>query len=307
MQHELNQHQIKMQEKIELLTMALPCNSYTLYTEFNHTTKGKIERRRSYKQSKFITKCIKIAKDIDFYDTVFFRPDDCRYILIDDLKEEEYNKLRKRFRIRIKVCTSPKNYQVWLYINANNYHEAGIISVQKHITELYHGDIQACKSNQLGRLPCTRNKKSKYADEYGKFPMVFLDYPFSKTQIKSIEEVDLPIMNLHKKFTQRDQRFEDIKIRYTPSQFYIEAYKEHLEYLNSKEYDIHRRCIDFKIANSMFHRYGYTIEEIHEALINCSEKAKEAKKIETYIRGVLWNIKNNHGKKQLFFRFFRLN
>ena len=120
MEDGLTTPQVYMKERIGLLMKALPCESYDLFVQFKHidTPEAKpIPIRRTCSKQEFSDRCMETALHIDMYPTVFFRPNDCRYILLDDITLENCERIRRRFRVRARIETSPKNFQIWLYLN----------------------------------------------------------------------------------------------------------------------------------------------------------------------------------------------
>ena len=85
---------------------------------------------------------------------IFIRPDDYRYILIDDVSKDQ----AKRYRPCLIVETSEANYQAW-YRLGDGCSEAHAMRAQKYIVNKIGGDQGATGLKQLGRLPGHMNRK----------------------------------------------------------------------------------------------------------------------------------------------------
>jgi len=93
------------------------------------------------------------------------------YMLIDDITEKLINTQHRysdgRFKPgRLIIETSPQNYQVWIHSNrALNKHE------KLYWLKKLNNDPGSTPKNRWGRCPGFRNRKDKYCDSKGNYPL----------------------------------------------------------------------------------------------------------------------------------------
>lgn len=114
------------------------------------------------------------------------------YLLIDDLTwsllcqhHQHKNGLWKPGRMVIE--TSPNNYQVWL----RSYRPLALQEKRYWLKKLF-SDPAADPNNRWGRSPGFRNRKAKYRNEEGKYPLsrlIWVDWN---------RKADIPFVNLKK-------------------------------------------------------------------------------------------------------------
>lgn len=109
---------------------------------------------------------------------IFFRPEHPGYIRIDDLCEDDVDRMRED---GIEPCavieTSEGLFHAWVKLMRRRSIEitsAENGAAARLLAERYGGDMGATGANQLGRLPGFRNIKECYEDNNGGYPLVFL-------------------------------------------------------------------------------------------------------------------------------------
>lgn len=106
---------------------------------------------------------------------VFLRPmsdREARFMLADDLTPESLSRHRegKGFRAgRMVVETSPNNFQVWIRADRDLD-----LSEKRYWLKRMGSDPGAAPRGRFGRAPGFRNRKEKYRDESGGFPLARL-------------------------------------------------------------------------------------------------------------------------------------
>ena len=93
------------------------------------------------------------------------------YLLIDDISEDilkfHHKTADKNWRYgRMVVETSPENYQVWIHSSC-----ALTNNEKKYWLEKLKSDPGANPNNRWGRCPGFRNRKEKYCDSKGHYPL----------------------------------------------------------------------------------------------------------------------------------------
>ena len=133
-----------MQRTCSRLIRALPCEEYELF--FNADNQYDSKSRISYSPEKFLSRAIEIAIHFHWYKAVYFRPNDCRYIFIDDLTSLKVEILKLKYRARAIVESSPGNFQVWLYLNVQEQNQEKCTSLAETLCFEFEGDRRACKN-----------------------------------------------------------------------------------------------------------------------------------------------------------------
>ena len=280
------------------LLAALPCQQYQIFTL---PPTGK---REIVPQNEFKFKILGINANHLVYEHIFFRPDDCRYILIDDLTHSNLDELKKVHKVNAVVETSPDNYQAWLYIDVPNPDPIKCENVQRDLTKRFNGDIRSNGQNRLGRVPETRNKKPEYKMSNGFYPFSKLRFPTNRKQILLphdnllVEQYNIvpstdyeePDMEFSKNIVGEPQA-DSVNVsvlqptsRFSSDDFYIEAIKEMKYRLKGHKFD--RSYIDCAISCTMFAK-GYSKSDIRNTLLKLSEKAQERTNKEGYIISII--------------------
>jgi len=174
-------------------------------------------------------------KDFD----VYIRPDDPRFILLDDLRRDTLEAFAK-----LKPCllmeTSPGNYQAWLKLHSipSNRNQQTII--WRTLATEFNADPYSAKPDQIGRLPGLYNRKEKYL-------------PIS------------PIVKLHN-FSNRNSSWE-----FKPM---AEPMPPPVVKIGKKESGRDRSSFDWAITCSLIEK-GQNDELIKNYLLQKSDKARE--------------------------------
>ncbi len=108
---------------------------------------------------------------------IFFRPFGREYVLVDDLTAQALAKIADDgIRTAAELATSPGNFQAWVRIGNRNSRisDDDMRQVARYLAHRYGGDMRSAKSSQLGRLPGFRNRKDKYRDDKGRYPLVVI-------------------------------------------------------------------------------------------------------------------------------------
>lgn len=94
---------------------------------------------------------------------------------------------------RMVIETSPGNYQVWIHAS-----RALNLDEKRYWLKKMHSDPGADPYNRWGRCPGFRNRKQKYCDTSGKYPLaklIWIDWKL-QTHIPKINLATSPIENL---------------------------------------------------------------------------------------------------------------
>ena len=283
------------------LIAALPCQQYQIFT-----LPAK-EKRLIVSQHEFKDKILEITLRYWEYEHIFFRPDDCRYILIDDLTLSNLDELRKAHKVNAVVESSPNNYQAWLYIDVTNPDPNKCEYVQSALVRIFGGDSRSNGRDILGRMPETRNKKPEYQMSNGYFPFSKLKFPTNLNQItiqhdhllvdhynfSPIRQSEEPRHDISQNILENstpNSNFNPTSL-FSADDFYIEAITEMKHRLEGHNFD--RSYIDCAIATSMHRKYGYSKIDIKNTLLKLSEKANERINKEGYITSIIKSIKNS--------------
>ena len=106
---------------------------------------------------------------------IFCRPKGYRYILLDDLDRLSVKKIFP-YRPALIVETSPSNYQVWLILRDPPESRSTALKVCRAVCKAFEGDPASAEPDHLGRLPGYYNRKHKYYESLGYYPMTKMVY-----------------------------------------------------------------------------------------------------------------------------------
>jgi hypothetical protein len=108
---------------------------------------------------------------------VFFRPDAQHYVFVDDVCEDDIDKMiADGLRPVLVYETSKGLHHAWFQIanRSEQVTDYEARETQRILAERYCGDEGATGRNQLGRLPGFRNVKPVYEDASGGHPLVII-------------------------------------------------------------------------------------------------------------------------------------
>lgn len=96
---------------------------------------------------------------------------DSYYLLIDDLSKEIIDRQHCYFDKTIRpgrmiIETSPNNYQVWIHFD-----RALSLEEKRYWLKKLHNDPGSDPNGRWGRCPGFRNRKNKYRDDNGMYPL----------------------------------------------------------------------------------------------------------------------------------------
>lgn len=216
------------------------------------------------------------------------RPASNRHVLIDDLSRESLQHLEDDdLTPNLIVETSPENYQAWLTISGENVTDALATATARLLAIRYDGDEGSAHANHAGRIAGFRNRKPKYRDANGGYPLVQVVYKrhgiangvAELLREAAQEQQKAPPALLPDCAVSLQTLVSDVSMtREEAIAIYESAYDELLqisEKFNTIDAIGDRSRIDFHMAMTLLRRHHLEFDDVVFIIWCCSEKARK--------------------------------
>ena len=241
--------------KIHTYTQCMPCDKYDVRAIHPDKSAFKPVNRQFTAEQLAKAEGYLKARNCEGYN-IYARPLTYRYVLIDDLSQQNLDSLCEDYPPALSMMTSPDNYQAWVALPdvAGELSREKIRAIARYLAERYDGDPGSAEPDHLGRLPGFTNRKPKYQQPNGMFPFV-----------KVIHDTGTSLSN--DQYQQLLAASADYET--TPASFPQSASSAvHVGDSND------RSARDWAIACKM-RDSGKSLEDIERALLKISDKAQE--------------------------------
>ncbi|MBF0383268.1 MAG: hypothetical protein HQL69_19770 [Magnetococcales bacterium] len=227
---------------------------------------------------------------------IFGRPNSTRYVLIDDINLDTVDKMKKDGLEPVVVLETSSlngipNLQAWVALSKEELPTKIASQAARLLAIRYKGDMGSTDAFHLGRLPGLRNRKLKYIDKNGGYPIVrfrmYKNEPLiprcASMLIDEAREIDSRILTSSTKggcelnsSNINIDNFDPLSYNMTPDDA-IGIYEETANTLIKKlgsEYINDRSRMDYNIARHLFYKQ-FEFDEVVNVILYGSEKARE--------------------------------
>ncbi len=188
---------------------------------------------------------------------IFIRPDDMRWILVDDVSKQDIDRMKREgVPPSVVVETSLNNHQAWVRFPDQPTSERVATSIARALARRFNGDPYSADWRHMGRLAGFTNRKEEHKKRDGHHPFVLLHEYREKIAHKGQRFTDV---------AEQEHRQARLHARNSlaPSDLIVPVKQKQLPRKKTGEVDYSR--VDYRLARDMA-RAGYETSQIVDEL-----------------------------------------